>query len=53
MSSLEGVFDWNFFWGVFGFILRLVAPFLMLVIAIFAVGLLLYGVIAAVRHYRN
>ncbi|GAA0471838.1 PTS ascorbate transporter subunit IIC [Alkalibacillus silvisoli] len=53
MGSLQGVFDWDFFWGTFGFILQLVAPFLMLVIAIFAVGLLLVAVVNAVRNSRN
>lgn len=50
MGSLSGVFDWDFFWGVFGFILKLVAPFLMLVVAIFAVGLLIAGIVHAVRN---
>jgi len=50
VGSLSSVFDWSFFWGVFAFLLKTVAPFLMLVIAIFAVGLLLRGVISAIRN---
>lgn len=50
MESLAGVFDWDFFWGVFGFLLKIVSPFVMLVIAIFAVGLLIGGVISAIRQ---
>jgi ascorbate-specific PTS system EIIC-type component UlaA len=49
MSSLSNVFDWSFFWGVFGFILKVVAPFIMLIIAIVAVGLLIKNIIAAVK----
>ncbi|MCX8045520.1 PTS ascorbate transporter subunit IIC [Anoxybacillus ayderensis] len=49
MSSMGNVFDWAFFWGVFGFLLKTVAPFIMLIIAIVAVGMLLHGVIVAIR----
>lgn len=49
MESLSNVFDWNFFWGVFGFFLKTVSPFVMLVVAISAVGLLIAGVIGAIR----
>lgn len=52
MSSLSDVFDWNFFWGVFGFLLKIVAPFVMLVVAIMAVGLLIRAVVAAIRNNR-
>lgn len=50
MNGLANVFDWDFFWGVFGFILKIVAPFVMLIIALYAVGILLRNVIAAVRQ---
>ncbi|MGG5253534.1 PTS ascorbate transporter subunit IIC [Neobacillus sp. SM06] len=50
MSGLSNVFDWDFFWGTFGFILKTVSPFIMLIVAIIAVGLLLYFVIAAIRQ---
>ncbi|MDP4086017.1 MAG: PTS ascorbate transporter subunit IIC [Bacillota bacterium] len=52
MSSLSNVFDWDFFWGTFGFLLKTVSPFVMLVVAIAAVGLLLAAVISAVRGKR-
>jgi len=50
MNGLANVFDWDFFWGTFGFILKIVAPFVMLIVAIIAVGILLKNVIAAVRQ---
>ncbi|WP_175615922.1 PTS ascorbate transporter subunit IIC [Piscibacillus halophilus] len=50
MSSLTGVFDWDFFWGIFGFMLQLVAPFVMLIIGIYAVGLLIQGIVRAIRN---
>jgi ascorbate-specific PTS system EIIC-type component UlaA len=50
LSSLSNVFDWDFFWGTFGFLLKTVSPFVMLIVAIIAVGLLLYFVIAAIRQ---
>lgn len=50
MSSLSGVWDWDFFWGNFGFLLKSVSAFPMIVIAIICVGLLLSVVIKAVRN---
>ena len=52
MQDLSGVWDFSFFWGVFGFLLQLVSPFLMIIIAIIAVGLLLAYVVHAIRN-RN
>jgi len=49
MSSLGDVFDWSFFWGVFGFLLKIASPFVMLIVAIIAVGLLITGIIVAIR----
>lgn len=51
--NLSGVWDWSFFWDTFGFILRTVASFLMIVVAIIAVGMLLNVVINAIRNGRN
>lgn len=51
--NLSGVWDWKFFWETFGFILKTVASFLMIVIAIIAVGMLLQVVIKAVRNSRE
>lgn len=49
MGGLANVFDWEFYWGVFGFFLRTIAPFLMLIVAIISVGLLLKAVIGAIK----
>lgn len=51
--NLSGVWDWGFFWDTFGFILRTVASFLMIIVAIIAVGMLLQVVIRAVRNSRT
>lgn len=50
MGSLSGVWDWDFMWSTFGFILKLVAPFIMIIVAIVAVGLLLSLVIKSVKQ---
>lgn len=54
MMNLEDIWDFDFLWEVFAFILKIVAPFLMLIIAILGVGALLYmvvkAVVAAVRN---
>ncbi|MFC4323681.1 PTS ascorbate transporter subunit IIC [Litchfieldia salsa] len=52
MDSLSNVFDWSFFWGVYGFMLKIASPFVMLIVAIIAVGLLIGGIISAIRQ-RN
>lgn len=51
--NLSGVWDWTFFWDTFGFILKTVASFLMIIVAILAVGMLLQVVINAVRNGRQ
>jgi hypothetical protein len=51
--NLSGVWDWTFFWNTFGFLLKTVASFLMIIVAIIAVGMLLNVVITAVRNGRN
>lgn len=48
MLDLEKVWDFDFMWDVFAFILKVVAPFLMIIIAILAVGALLVMVVKAV-----
>lgn len=53
MGNLSGVWDWDFLWSTFGFILKLTAPFIMVVVAIIAVGLLLKVIIEAVRQSRK
>jgi hypothetical protein len=50
--NLSGVWDWTFFWDTFGFTLRTVSNFLMIIVAIVAVGMLLNVVIKAVRNGR-
>ncbi|MFP7202637.1 PTS ascorbate transporter subunit IIC [Lysinibacillus halotolerans] len=51
--NLSGVWDWTFFWNSFGFILKTVASFLMIIVAIIAVGMLLQVVINAVRNGKQ
>lgn len=51
--NLSGVWDWSFFWDTFGFIIRTVAPFLLIIVAIIAVGMLLLVVIRAVKASRE
>lgn len=51
--NLSGVWDWTFFWNTFGFILKTVASFLMIIVAIIAVGMLLKVVIDAVRSGKS
>ena len=50
--NLADIWDWSFFWESFGFNLRTVSNFVMIVVAIMAVGLLLRVIIRAVRDSR-
>lgn len=50
--NLSGVWDWAFFWNTFGFLLKTVATFLLIIIAIKGVGMLLEAVINAVFQKR-
>lgn len=49
MLDLANVWDFDFMWSTFVFILKTVAPFLMIIIAILGVGLLLLMVVRAVK----
>lgn len=49
MGNMSGVWDWNFMWSTFGFLLKLVSPFIMIIVAVIVVGLLLKEVIKAVK----
>lgn len=51
--NLSNVWDWTFFWETFGFILKTAANFLMVIVAIRAVGMLLKAVIGAIRSSRD
>lgn len=51
--NLSGVWDWGFYWETFGFILRTVSSFVMIIVAIIAVGMLLKVIIGAVRDSRS
>lgn len=51
--NLSGVWDWTFFWNTFGFMLKTVASFLMIVVAIIGVGMLLKVVINAIKTSRE
>lgn len=46
--NIANVWDWDFMWNTFTFILKIVAPFLMLIVAIIGVGMLLKMVVSAV-----
>lgn len=46
--NIDSIFNWDFMWNTFAFILKIVAPFLMIIIAIIAVGMLLVMVVKAV-----
>lgn len=48
MFNLENVWNFDFLWETFAFILKIVAPFLMIIIAILAVGALLVMVVHAI-----
>lgn len=51
--NLTGVWDFTFFWDVFGFLMKSVSPFVMISVAILAVGLLILVVITAVKAARS
>lgn len=51
--NLSGVWDWTFFWEAFGFLLRTAANFVMIIVAIIAVGLLITVIIKAVKSSRS
>lgn len=50
MMNIGQVWNFDFLWDVFAFILKIVAPFLMIIVAIIAVGMLLVMVVKAVRE---
>lgn len=49
MDSLQGIWDFDFLWSTFGYILKLVAPFVVIIVAIYAVTILIKGVVGAIR----
>lgn len=53
MGNMSGVWDFDFLWSTFGWLLKLVAPFIVILVAIIAVGLLLKVVIEAVKSSRH
>lgn len=53
MFNLENVWDFDFMWDIFFFILKVVAPFVMIIIAILGVGLLVKMVVGAVKEARK
>lgn len=48
MLDLANIWDFDFMWDTFAFILKIVAPFLMIIIAILGVGALLIIVVKAI-----
>lgn len=53
MGSMGNVWDFDFLWSTFGWLLKLVSPFVVVLVAILALGLLLKVVIEAVRASRH
>lgn len=51
--NLANIWDWSFYWDIFAFILKTVAPFLMIIVAIIAVGMLLQVIVNAVRNGKK
>ena len=47
--NLADIWDWSFFWDSFGFNLKTVSNFIMIIVAILAVGMLVKIIIQAVR----
>lgn len=48
--NVSDVFDWAFFWSMFRNFVASAAPFIMIVVAIYAMGLLLGMIVKAVRN---
>lgn len=53
MEDLSGVWDFTFFWDVFGYLLNSASPFVMITVAILAVGLLIWAIITAVKAAKG
>lgn len=53
MYDLENVWNFDFMWDNFFFILKVVAPFVLIIVGILGVGLLLTMVIGAVKEARK
>lgn len=49
MLELEKIWNWDFMWETFAYLLKISAPFVMVVIAILAVGALIYFIVKAVK----
>jgi len=49
LFDIGNVWDFDLMWDTFAYILKIVAPFLMIIIAILGVGALLYMVVVAVK----
>ncbi|WP_249649177.1 PTS ascorbate transporter subunit IIC [Lysinibacillus sp. D4B2_S17] len=49
MFDIGNVWDFDLRWDTFAYVLKIVAPFLMIIIAILGVGALLYMVVVAVK----
>ncbi|CJC48199.1 TPA: PTS ascorbate transporter subunit IIC [Bacillus cereus] len=49
MGNLGSVFDWDFFWGIFGMLFKTSAPFVLIIVAIIAVGMLIGAIVSAVK----
>ncbi|MFJ8462247.1 PTS ascorbate transporter subunit IIC [Lysinibacillus xylanilyticus] len=53
MYDLQNVWNFDFMWDNFFFILKIVAPFVMIIVGILGTGLLLKMIVGAVKEARK
>ncbi|MBA4535488.1 MULTISPECIES: PTS ascorbate transporter subunit IIC [Brevibacillus] len=51
--NFSALIDWSFFWSVFNNFLFSMSPFMLIVIAVMAVGMVLGAVIEAARKAKR
>lgn len=51
--NVDTIWNWTFMWNGFGFILKIAAPFLMLIVAFYGVRMLLSMVVNAVANKKQ
>lgn len=52
MGNLGNVFDWDFFWGIFGFLFKMGVFFVFIMVVIYVVGKFI-GVFVLVVKVKN
>lgn len=53
MYDMQNIWDFDFMWNNFFFILKVVAPFVMIIVGILGAGLLLKMIVGAVKEARK